>query len=167
MVLVRAGAWIAFFDRELAEAGGQAVVKEWVPRLALRSAVTHGLIRTRHAVRCLSAGETRHRIHELAEGLGYWAARDWRLPGRPSGHDFGHAPREAMQRIGRVHGSDCEAVGSMSQSLRGLHQQPTCAQAIALVDTAGDLSRFISELARLARASTSRTSRASSLLCTR
>jgi len=37
MVLVRAGAWIALFDRELAEAAWQAVVKEWVPRLALRS----------------------------------------------------------------------------------------------------------------------------------
>jgi len=136
MVLVRAGACIALFDRELAEAAWQAVVKEWVPRLALRSAVTHGLIRTSHAVRSLSAGETRQRIHELAEGLGYWAARYWMLPGRPSGHDFGHSPREAMQRIGRVHGPDFEAVGSMSQSLRGLHQQPAFAQAIDLVDTA-------------------------------
>ena len=42
---------------------------------------THGLLRTAHAVRTLSAGVSETRLHELAEGLGYWAARYQALPG--------------------------------------------------------------------------------------
>lgn len=144
----RVGDWIAFFDRELAETSWQAVVKEWVPRLApaLVAAATHGLIRTSHAVRSLSTSETPQRVHELAEGLGYWAARYWMLPGKPSGRDIGHSPRVAVEHVGRVHGPDFEARGSISQQLRGLDQHPAFAQAIDLVDTGGELSQFISEL---------------------
>ena len=37
--------WVAFFDRELAEAPWQSVLRTWVPRLApgLLAAATHGL----------------------------------------------------------------------------------------------------------------------------
>jgi len=97
--------WVAFFDRELAQAPWQALLQAWVPRLApgLWAAATHGLIRTGHAVRSLAAGTTPQRLHELAEGLGYWAARYQILPGRPSGRHTGHSPSEAVQYVGRVH----------------------------------------------------------------
>ena len=74
--VARLGDWIAFFDRELAEASWQSVLNQWIPRLApaLMAAATHGTIRTGHAVRSLTTGETPRRLHELAEGLGYWAA---------------------------------------------------------------------------------------------
>ena len=74
------GDWVTLFDRQLAEAPWQDVVRSWVPRLspALIAAATHGLIRTSHAVRSLGTSETPQRLHELAEGLGFWAAR---LPG--------------------------------------------------------------------------------------
>src|SRR5262249_23600073 len=120
----------------------------WVPRLApgLMAAATHGLIRTGHAARSLSAGETPQRLHELAEGLGYWAARYQALPGSPTTHPAGRSPREAMQHVRRIHGPDFDARGSIVQHVKGLDHQPEFASAIDLVDTAGDLSRFLSEL---------------------
>ena len=144
----RSADWVAFFDRALAEAPWQAVLQAWVPRLApgLWAAATHGLIRTSHAVRSLAASTTPQRLHELAEGLGYWAARYQVLPGRPSGHDTGHSPSEAIQYVRRVHGPDFEASGSIVQQVKGLDDQPEFAKAIDLVDTAGDLSWFLSEL---------------------
>lgn len=144
----RSADWVALFDRELADAPWQAVLKGWVPHLApgLWAAATHGLIRTGHAVRSLAAGETPPRLHELAEGLGYWAARYQALPGRPSGRQSGHSPREAVQYVGRVHGPDFEASGGISQQVKGLDDRPEFATAVDLVDTAGDLSWFISEL---------------------
>jgi Questin oxidase-like len=140
--------WVAFFDRELAEASWQAVLQAWVPHLApgLMAAATHGLIRTGHAVRSLAASETPRRLHELAEGLGYWAARYQVLPGRPSIHQTGHSPREAVQYVGRVHGPEFDPRGSIAQQVKGLDDQPEFADALALVDTNGDLSSFISEL---------------------
>jgi hypothetical protein len=144
----RSADWIAFFDRQLAEAPWQAVLQTWVPHLApgLMAAATHGLIRTGHAVRSLAAGETPQRLHELAEGLGYWAACYQKLPGKPSGGHSGHSPREAVQSVGRVHSGDFDPRGAIVQQLRGLDEHPEFATAIDLVDTAGDLSRYLSEL---------------------
>ncbi len=68
----RMGDWIEFFERELESAPWQEVVRKWVPRLApaVMAAATHGLIRTGHAARSLSAAETPQRTGELAQGLG-------------------------------------------------------------------------------------------------
>jgi hypothetical protein len=57
------------------------VVARWWPRLlpGLGVALTHGVIRTSHAMRALAEaeghGDDRRQRRELAEGLGYWAAR--------------------------------------------------------------------------------------------
>ena len=144
----RSADWVAFFDRKLAEAPWQAVLHAWVPELVpgLMAAATHGLIRTGHAVRSLASSETPQRLHELAEGLGYWAARYQVLPGRPSGGQSGHSPREAIQFVERVHGPDFDARGAIVQQLKGLNEHPEFATAIDLVDTTTDLSRYISEL---------------------
>jgi hypothetical protein len=140
--------WIAFFDCELGAASWQAVLQQWVPRLApgLMAAATHGLIRTAHAVRSLTTGETPQRIHELAEGLGYWSARYQLLPGGPVEGQTLHSPREAIQYVERVHGPGFEARGAIVEQVKGLDDQPAFVNAIALVDTTGDLSAFISEL---------------------
>jgi len=108
--------------------------------------LTHGLIRTGHAVRSLAASETPQRLHELAAGFGYWAARYQRLPGRLSGRQTGHSPSEALQSLGRVHGPDFAACRSIAQRVKDLDAQPEFATAVDLTDTAGDLSWFISEL---------------------
>ncbi|MDH3605355.1 MAG: questin oxidase family protein [Candidatus Tectomicrobia bacterium] len=140
--------WVTFFDCELVAAPWREVLKEWVPRLGpgLMAAATHGLIRTAHAVRSLATDETPQRLHELAEGLGYWAARYQVLPGSPAGRQSGYSPGEAIQYVERVHGPDFEARGAIVQQVKGLDEQPEFVKAVALVDTAGDLSGFISEL---------------------
>ena len=140
--------WVAFFDRELAEATWEDVLGKWVPILgpALMAAATHGLIRTSHAIRSLSQSQTPHRTHELAEGLGYWAARYRVLPGIPSGGDRGFDPLAALGNVERIHGPEYDSAGAISQQIRGLDHQPEFAGAIDLVDTSGDLSTFVSQL---------------------
>jgi hypothetical protein len=143
--------WIAFFDRELADTPWPDVVQRWVPHFApgLMAAATHGLIRTSHAVRRLTYGETPQRLHELAEGLGYWAARYRILPGRLSGIDAGWSPREGLAHVCRLHGSDFRAQGSIDKAVRGLDTEPSFAQAIDLVRVYNDLAHFISEMTEL------------------
>ncbi|MGW0389524.1 questin oxidase family protein [Streptomyces sp. NPDC003042] len=87
----RAGDWERLFVRELAEAHWREVLVRWWPRLlpGLIAGLTHGLIRTAHAVRGLYAAAdkpTRLQLTELARGLAYWAARYTELPGSPRLH---------------------------------------------------------------------------------
>ena len=144
----RLGDWINFFDRELAENPWQATLREWVPPLApaVMAAATHGLLRTCHAVRSLAAVETPQRLHELAQGLGYWAARYQVLPGSPSEQNAGHLPESAVEHVDRLHGPDFDGSGGISQQVMGLEEYPEFARTIDLVDTGGDLSEFISNL---------------------
>ncbi|GAA2276933.1 questin oxidase family protein [Nonomuraea roseoviolacea subsp. roseoviolacea] len=82
----RAGDWEMLFQRELADSDWRDVLARWWPRLVpgLMSRLTHGLIRTAHAVRGLAATPvpTDAQLTELARGLAYWAARHTPLPGR-------------------------------------------------------------------------------------
>ncbi|MEV5594961.1 hypothetical protein [Streptomyces sp. NPDC052496] len=87
----RAGDWERLFQRELADASWRDVLGRWWPRLlpGLFAGLTHGLIRTAHAVRALygadgadGGGATEAQRTELARGLAYWAARYTALPGQ-------------------------------------------------------------------------------------
>ncbi len=83
--ITRVGDWVAFFEQELDGRPWRDVLDTWVARLGpgVMAGATHGILRTAHAVRTLaSSGEGDRRTHELAEGLGYWAARYQELPGR-------------------------------------------------------------------------------------
>lgn len=75
----RVGDWAALFERELAAEPWRGVLARWWPRLlpGMSGALTHGVIRTAHAVRALalSTGDDVLQRGELAQGLGYWAAR--------------------------------------------------------------------------------------------
>ncbi|MEV7293150.1 hypothetical protein AB0N79_16250 [Streptomyces microflavus] len=75
----RVADWTALFERELALAPWPEVLARWWPRLlpGMSGVLTHGVIRTAHAVRAISrAGEENLAYRrELAQGLGYWAAR--------------------------------------------------------------------------------------------
>ncbi|MFI1797849.1 hypothetical protein ACH427_10880 [Streptomyces sp. NPDC020379] len=81
----RAGDWEVLFARELAAAPWREVLTRWWPRLlpGLLAGLTHGVIRTAHAVRSLAAAPrpTPGQLTELARGLAYWAARFAHLPG--------------------------------------------------------------------------------------
>jgi hypothetical protein len=79
--------WTRMFDVELAAAPWTDVVARWWPRLlpGLFGPLGHGMIRTAHAVRALDSvpAPTPALLHELAQGLAFWAARYWapRVPG--------------------------------------------------------------------------------------
>ena len=144
----RLGDWIELFENELSEAPWQDVLRQWVPRLspAVMAAATHGLIRTAHAVRNLSSEETPQRKSELAQGLGYWAARYYTLPGQPSVSNAGHTPRTALDHVARLHGPDFNGSGSIAEQIKGMENHPEFAPVIDLADASGDLSLFISNL---------------------
>lgn len=78
----RLGDWLAFLAREVEERPWQELLAVWWPRLlpgGIASAA-HALIRTGHAVRALGEADTAPRRAELAQALGYWAARWQPLP---------------------------------------------------------------------------------------
>jgi hypothetical protein len=80
----RVGDWEELFNAELTDTAWRDVLARWWPRLlpGLLAALTHGLIRTAHAVRCLTAADHSDdlTLAELARGLAYWAARFRPLP---------------------------------------------------------------------------------------
>jgi hypothetical protein len=75
----RVADWSAMFERELANEPWRDVLSRWWSRLlpGMSGALTHGVIRTAHAVRALALATDDDRLQrsELAQGLGYWAAR--------------------------------------------------------------------------------------------
>lgn len=86
----RLGDWLGCFEEQLLEQQWREVLQTWWPRLVpgIAAGATHGVIRVGHAVRVLrEEGETRPRVVELAQALGYWAARWQPVPGstRPGG----------------------------------------------------------------------------------
>ena len=146
----RVADWVAFFDRELSEAPWKRALAVWTPRLApaIMSAATHGLLRTAHAARSLAERETPPRLHELAQGLGYWAARYQELPGGPSPDDAAMLPSDAVRRLRRVHGPGFEGRGLIFEAVRGLDDEPGFEAAIGMSGPAGDVPAFISDLTR-------------------
>jgi hypothetical protein len=85
------GDWTAYLRRQAQELSWRDLLTRWWPRLlpGLAASATHGIIRTAHAVRSLqTAGEHPDPllVDELAQGLGFWAARYQTLPGQPTLH---------------------------------------------------------------------------------
>lgn len=73
----RGGDWVELFRDELAATAWRTVLAKWWPRLlpGIGGSLTHGLIRTAHAVRGLAAADEPSdlQIDELARGLAFWA----------------------------------------------------------------------------------------------
>lgn len=76
--------WVAMFETELSRRPWRDVLLEWWPRLlpGVFGMLTHGFIRTAHAVRSVGAMPEPGplQLRELAHGLGYWAARHTPVP---------------------------------------------------------------------------------------
>jgi hypothetical protein len=85
----RGGDWVELFRRELADTSWREVLRAWWPRLlpGCIGSLTHGLIRTAHAVRSLreAARPSDLQIDELARGLGFWATSFTPLAAEPAG----------------------------------------------------------------------------------
>jgi hypothetical protein len=79
--------WATLFGAELDQSAWPAVLDRWVPRLlpGYAGALTHGLLRTAHAVRALptDGAVPPSLLEELARGLAFWAATNSVLPGPP------------------------------------------------------------------------------------
>lgn len=129
----RAGDWEQLFRRLLMERPWQDVLVEWWPRLlpGLYSRLTHGLIRTAHAVRGVAASPEPDAVQlgELARGLAYWAARFQPLPG--AAQLIGtYTVAEAIPQVGRrsdqdpdvrpIPGERLAALGTLTEYTAGL-----------------------------------------------
>jgi hypothetical protein len=126
----RVGDWEQLFGRELAQAPWREVLARWWLRLlpGLLAGLTHGTIRTAHAVRGLAATETSSALQltELARGLAYWAGRYTDLPGQTlwtGQHLLGDAIR-ALPRLPR------DTSAAPGQRLRHLGDYPGYVEAL-------------------------------------
>ena len=143
----RVADWANFFDRELKESAWPVVLNRWSERLApgLAAAAAHGLIRTAHATRSLSAKETGLRLRELAEGLGYWAAYYQELPENKNATGVRLKPLEAIKRVPLVPVVKRRG-GSVTNGLRAVNEFAPFAAVSNMVDTTGNPEKVISEL---------------------
>ena len=143
----RVADWLVFFGRELAEAPWRQVLRLWVPRLApgFVAVATHGAIRTGHAARALAGRETQPRLHELAEGLAYWAANFARLP--ESAAPAGSArPSQAVASLELLPASERRPYGFITARLAGLQGFAPFRDVASRVAVSGDPSAFFSDL---------------------
>ena len=143
----RVADWAVFFRRGLAEAPWRQVLRLWLPRLApgFVAAATHGAIRTGHAARALAARETPPRLHELAEGLAYWAANFARLP--ESAAAAGTArPSQAVTTLELLPAGERRSSGFITARLAGLQGFEPFKDVASRVAVAGDPSVFFSDL---------------------
>ena len=143
----RVGDWIACFDESLKEAPWRAVLDRWTTRLApgIAAAAFHGVLRTAHAARALGDRETPVRIHELAEGLGYWAATYQPLPGSLDG-PRNAPPSRAIEAVERAPLERRKLGGFLTDGIAALATFEPFSEVVAMVDTGGDLSVFLSDL---------------------
>jgi hypothetical protein len=143
----RAGDWSAFFRREVELRPWPETLEAWVARLApgIMAGATHGMLRTAHAVRGISRGETPQRLAELAEGLAYWAARYQELPSAaPEPGALGVA--DALGRVPIVHASR-RGRFLIFDAVRAVDPEQF-APAINLVAVPADVDTFVREVTR-------------------
>ena len=140
--------WIEFFDRELKEKPWSSVLNEWVTNLApgLSAAGGHGLLRTAHISRRLAKKQTPRRLHELAEGLGYWAARYQIMPSTEKKVAKQSQPSQAINQLKLLPAEQRLNGPSVVRGLLRLQDFAPFADAINMVDTTGDPEKFISNL---------------------
>ncbi len=143
----RAGDWIVFFERELRERAWGDALETWVARLApgIMAGATHGILRTAHAVRTLDGGENAPRLHELAEGLGYWAARYQELPSSV-GAPGSMRVFDALARVLRVDPSR-RTYGLIFNAVKAV-DPAEFGPVVNFVATDGDIDAYVSDLTR-------------------
>ncbi|UED88132.1 questin oxidase family protein [Streptomyces profundus] len=142
--------WSVFFRERLAERPWPEVLAEWWPRLlpGIAGGATHPVIRVGHAVRVLlTDGSTEPRVAELAEGLGYWAARHQPLPRGRTPLPTGAAdPAAALRAVVPV----ADRSGGINHRLGQLAGLPAWERALPTDPT--EARRGLAELVRAAAA---------------
>jgi hypothetical protein len=150
----RVGDWVVHLTRQVAERPWRDVLATWWPRLlpGIAAGATHGVIRTGHAVRTLSAGdESPAATAELAHGLAFWAARSRQVPGitAPSGQ---LDPGRALDAIPRI----AEQAGPIRSRLGRLAGLGGWTESVAALRPAADPDQARDLLAELVTAATLR-----------
>lgn len=99
----RLGDWCAFFSERVRDEPWTDLLARWWPRLLPGSvaSATHCLIRTGHAVRAVAEDPNQQRLGELAQGLGYWAAR-WQDTPQPIVPDGDLSPADSLAGLPAV-----------------------------------------------------------------
>ena len=139
--------WADLFDRELAESPWTEVLNRWLPRLAPGMVGgVHGAIRTAHGIRSLGRQVTALRLHELAEGLAYWAAQYETLPRSEGPGNL--LPSQAIAQLEQLDLADRTGWIRFTDPIRKLSTLPSFAGAADLVDTDRDPSTIVADLAR-------------------
>jgi hypothetical protein len=137
-----------YFERELSERAWHDVLEEWIGRLVpgIMAGATHGILRTAHAVRSLDRGENAQRMHELAEGLGYWAARYQELPSSAEAVAGGTGVSDALRRIDRMD-SSVPRRGLIFDVVKNV-DPAAFGPVIAYADTSVAVDAFVSDVTR-------------------
>ena len=143
----RVADWIAFFDDALKDGPWRDVLNRWTARLApgIAAAAFHGVLRTAHAARALGDRKNPLRVHELAEGLGYWAATFQPLPGSIHGPNDA-PPSRAIANVARLPMEQRKVGGFLTDGIAQLTAFAPFNDVLAMVDTRGEVSRFLSDL---------------------
>ena len=140
--------WADLFDDQLAESSWREVLNRWFLRLAPGMVGgVHGAIRTAHAVRSLGRAESALRIHELAEGMAYWAAQYETLP-RSRGPSGNLLPSQAIAQLEQLDLADRVGWLAFTEPIRKLAALPSFAGATELIDTHRDPATIVADLAR-------------------
>jgi hypothetical protein len=145
----RVGDWQALFERELMERPWREVLVEWWPRLmpGVAGGLTHGLIRTTHAVRGISASvqaPTALHLRELASGLAYWAGKYVEQPG-PANLFGPEALPGVLATIPRLH-SEAKIGLREKGSFRHMSEIEGWTTAVSRLAVPHDIERSLSEL---------------------
>jgi Questin oxidase-like len=143
----RIGDWTEFFTREVAERPWRDVLVTWWPRLlpGIVAGTTHGVIRTGHAVRALSAAAAgAAAAAELAHGLAFWAARYLAVPGAvpPAGGLPAAAALDGVTRIPAQSGRVSARLGQLA----GMSAWPTSLAALRAPADPDDARALLSDL---------------------
>jgi hypothetical protein len=149
--LARVTDWAVAFRRQLTEMPWQVVLKGWLPELlpGYAGALTHGLIRTAHAIRALPAFETPSELmlDEVAHGLALWAASYKTLPGRPRLiGQLGVGP--AVRRLPRPETTWPILEAGNFARIHEVADFPVAIEALGLVDPPTALSALSAEFCR-------------------
>jgi hypothetical protein len=127
--------WIATYAADIETiAPGELVARDW-SALAVGWSASHGILRTAHALRALEREDTPSRRRELAHGLGYWAARNDRVPGVPGARPTdGLDVTSALANVPLVPDSRRKSGGLIIERLAVLEHESAFITAIEAVD---------------------------------
>ena len=141
-------AWEGLFLRALSELPWDAVVRNWVPRLApgFLAGATHGMLRAAHAVRGLSEGETEARKQELAKGLAYWAARYYAMPVAPGPANL--TLDTAIASVPILVAERRSNSGFISRAVATVAEDSSFAPVVNTLDVSGDVATGLSQFTR-------------------